>query len=201
MASVVPSLEALGVSSCALLLFTGSGKSNCLIPHISSVSITNEVVLELHSLMSRHSSCTYKTLYEWLSALHGEVWPQPPPTIKSITQSVKHLLARFEKLKKLPSSTEKTECIKVFLSDPYTLPRIFVAKGKVHNYSESSMSECVSSCEDVENDTLKAVNKDLCSEVAELKSSNETLKEADHDIKVLCEKFMRSTVTRTKTSS
>ena len=189
MASIVPSLKALGVSSSTLLSFTRSDKSNCSILPVSSANITNEVVLELHGFMYRHSDCTYKTLYEWLSALHGEdYWPQPPPTVKSITQSAKRLLARFEKLKKLPSSTEKTERVKVFLNDPYTLPRIFVAKGKVHKYSESSMSECVSSCEDVENDTLKAVNKDLCCEVAELKSSNETLKEADRSIKVLREK-------------
>ena len=106
------SLQKLKISTSALLSFVDSSvstRSNGL-PSLSVV--TNEVVLDLYHFMCGHSECTYKTLAQWLSCLFGKKWPSDnSPSIKAITQSIKRLLARLDKLKKLPTSADKQEKI------------------------------------------------------------------------------------------
>ena len=144
------SLQKLKISTSALLSFVDSSVStrgNGL-PSLSVV--TNEVVLDLYHFMCGHSECTYKTLTQWLSCLFGKKWPSDnSPSIKAITQSIKRLLARLDKLKKLPTSADKQEKIDSLLSETYSLP-VLVAKRVVRG---------VSSEEDVSVDSSDSVSQ------------------------------------------
>ena len=104
--TVGASLQKLNITSSALLACA----SDCASGDLTSVAvITNGVVLDLYDFMCRHCECTYRSLTQWLSCLYGDKWPKESPTVKSITQSVKRLSARKDKIKKLPNSTEKDE--------------------------------------------------------------------------------------------
>ena len=72
--------------------------------------------------------CTYYTLWRWVLLLLSDTEQRSKefPTIKSIRQSVLRLSARLSILKKMPSSSEKVALISEFLSQPYTLPRVFI---------------------------------------------------------------------------
>ena len=106
------SLHKLGITCSALL--AGDDVSGCL---TSIAEVTNEVVLDLYQFTCRHPQCTYQNFTLWLACLFGENWPiDQPPTVKTITQSVKRILARRDKLKKLCSSNEKDQ---YFISIPY----------------------------------------------------------------------------------
>ena len=104
--------------------------------------VTNQVILEIHSLMNGSRACTYYILWRWVSCLVSGQRKREFPTVKSI-----RLSARLSTLKKMPSSGEKFSAITEFLNEPYTLPRVFISHGKVFVSSsdESSCSPC-SSC-------------------------------------------------------
>ena len=135
--------------------------------------VTNAVVLDLHYFMSRQPKCTYKSLAQWLAHLFGDMWPKDmPPTVKALTLSVKQLLAKRDKLKKLRSSSEKDQKILEFMDEEYILPRIFQVKGKVYKASEieSASSDCSDTCISSHDDsskleTLKSVNEDLSTQL------------------------------------
>ena len=90
--------------------------------------VTNGVVPDLYDFMCRHCECTYLSLTKWLSCLYGDKWPKESPTVKSITQSVKRLSAKKDKIKKSPNSAAKDEKMLDFLNEEYTLPAVFKIK-------------------------------------------------------------------------
>ena len=75
------------------------------------------------------------------------------------------------------------------MTEEYSLPQIFKAKGKLHISSESQTHVGKeSSCDDSEVEVLKTLNKDLCKEMSGLKIENDSLADANKGIKVLQEK-------------
>ena len=169
------SLQKLGITGPALIESSHGNAifPSCLLTPIATV--TNEVVLDLHQFLYRYPSCTYQNFTFWLRCLFGESWPiHQPPTVKAITQSVKRLLAKRDKLKKQQCSCSgKDQMMLDFMNEEYALPVIFRVKGGLHKSSahqqqtDSVQSEDLSSCEDSsEFETLKAVNKDLCNQIA-----------------------------------
>ena len=173
-------LQKLKITSSTLLSFMDSSVSaeDVCLPPISMV--TNEVVLDLYHFMCRHSRCTYKTLTQWLLCLYGDKWPSDnPPSVKAITQSIKRLLAKVDKLKKLPNSTDKQQKISCLLNEQYSLPHIFVCSElqSVEELSADSSEEIVS---------LRTVNEELCCQLAELKMLEPAV---DPNVKLLREKM------------
>lgn len=144
-----PSLHALRVSSRLLLAIVDDSDNGSDLEALRVPShLTNRTLLELHSFLNRNPYCTYYTLWRWVLLLLSDTEQRSKefPTIKSIRQSVLRLSARLSILKKMPSSSEKVALISEFLSQPYTLPRVFVSRGKVFVSSsdESSCSSCPS---------------------------------------------------------
>lgn len=174
------SLHKLKITSSTLLAYTDESSPVTESGLASVPTITNEMVLDLYSFMCKHSECTYRTLTRWLCCLLGEKWPSDqPPSIKAITQSVKRVLIRKEKLNKLSTSPEKERKIADFLSEEYSLPQQFIARDKLSDSTSESETAGV----------LKGVNEDLCREIAQLKLENELHKDAEDSIKVLREKM------------
>lgn len=80
-----------GITSPMLLSYV-STESCVRLPEVPT--ITNELILELSRFKDRHSQCTFKTLHEWIRALHGSMWPQEePPTYQAISKSIERLTA------------------------------------------------------------------------------------------------------------
>ena len=77
------SLQKLNITSSALLVCTSDPAYGDL---ISVAVITNGVVLDVCDFMCTHCECTYQSLTQWFSRLHGDKWPKESPTVKSITQ-------------------------------------------------------------------------------------------------------------------
>ena len=50
--------------------------------------------------------------------------------VKAITQSLKCLIAKIDKLNKLPSSSDKQQKLSQVLNEQYSLPQVFVV-GKI----------------------------------------------------------------------
>lgn len=120
MAAVGPICSKNDITSSMLLSYV-STKSRVHLPEVQT--ITNELVLELSRFKDRHSQCTFKTLHEWIRALHGSIWPQEEaPTYQAISKSIERLTARLSKLKKQHSTAKKDEIISEFLQHEYILP-------------------------------------------------------------------------------
>ena len=178
------SLEKYGITEDSLLAFECSSEKNK--PTLKKVpKVTNELVLGLFHFLNQHPECTFLTLTQWLSCLFCEKWPsQTPPTVKSIRQSVVRLNARYSKLKKQRTSAGKHHLLSLFLGEEYSLPRVFMFKGKLMC---TQLSQSVKPT--YENETLQAVNEDLCKELAELKLENDSLKDAEESVVKLRQKL------------
>ena len=80
-----------GITSSMLLSYV-STKSCVRLPEVQT--ITNELILELSRFRDQHSQCTFKTLHEWIRALHGSIWPQEEAlTYQAISKSIEWLTA------------------------------------------------------------------------------------------------------------
>ena len=180
------SLQKLNITHSTLLTCANDPASTELTP---VTVITNGTVLDLHDFMCRHCECTYLSLTQWLSCLYGDKWPKESPTVKSITQSVKRLSARYEKVKKLPTSAEKEQKMFDFLNEEYHLPAVFKVKGEFYKAPLVQLMQGNSSNSDAEVKTLMAVNVDLCKELSELTLENESLKSTNSEVTTLREKM------------
>lgn len=110
-----PSLSSLGLTSVLLLSVAEDSDDGSDFESLKVSSVTNENVVELHSFMNRNSLCTYYTFWKWISLLYGDSWPKVDfPTIKAIRQSAVRLSSRLTKLKKMPSSSEKSSVLSKF---------------------------------------------------------------------------------------
>lgn len=185
--TICGSLEKFNITSSSLLSFTEPSAS-AQDKHLPSVSVvTNEIVLDLYQFMCTHSECTYKSLFQWLSCLYGDKWPSSnPPSIKAITQSIKRLLAKMDKLKKLSNSTDKQQKISCLLNEQYSLPHVLIA-GKLckvdlsSDFQSDENYSADSSHNDEEIETLKAINQELTRELMQLKVTSELSKESSPD--------------------
>ena len=65
--AVGPICSKNGITSSMLLSYV-STKSCVCSPEVQT--ITNELILELSRFKDQHSQCTFKTLHEWIRALH-----------------------------------------------------------------------------------------------------------------------------------
>ena len=152
-----PSLSDLGLTSELLLAVTDDSDSCGDIEALNVSKVTNKSMLELLNFLNRHSSCTYYTYRRWVSALLLRCKPKDKfPTIKSLRQSGS---SRLTKLKKMPSSDEKSRILTDFFSMDYDLPHVFVARGKVvvsHSSDESSYSSCAELRDSVDKSRKKA---------------------------------------------
>jgi E1A/CREB-binding protein len=166
--------------------------------HLTQIPrITNALVLDLHDLYaSQPQQCTYRKFVQWLVRLYGDAWPKDnPPTVKAITLSVRRLLARKDKLKKLRSSIEKDQRISEFMDESYALPAIFQVKQEIHKCStvdstSSGDAYLLSYDSSSELEFLKSVcNGDLSQQLTRLKIESESLRGNDNSIKVLREKM------------
>ncbi len=173
---ICPTLHKLGISPSILLEVANDSDTETL----SSVPcVTNEIVVELYHFMNQNSECTYYTLWRWLSSLLGDEWPTNNfPTVKSVRQSVIRIVTKLNKLRKLPSSAQKSRLLSCFLSEVYHIPTIFVSRGKIVT-PVSSSSSC-SSC--AESEVLKAVNTQLCQELSALSVKASSLKSSDEKL-------------------
>ena len=99
-------------------------------------------------------------------------------TVKSVRQSVIRIVTKLNKLRKLPSSAQKSRLLSCFLSEVYHIPTIFVSHGKIVT-PVSSSSSC-SSC--AESEVLKAVNTQLCQELSALSVKASSLKSSDEKL-------------------
>ena len=67
----------------------------------SVAMVTNEMVLNLHSIISHNSDYTYCTLRQWLLELFGKNFQEKDfPSAKAIRQNILRLCGRLSKLKK-----------------------------------------------------------------------------------------------------
>ena len=173
-------LQKLKITSSTLLSFMdfSVNAEDCCLPPISMV--TNEVVLDLYHFMCRYSRCTYKILTQWLLYLYGDKWPSDnPPSVKAVTQSIKRLLAKLDKLKKLPNSIDKQQKISCLLNEQFSLPHIFESSElqSVEELSPDSSEGIVA---------LRTINKKLGCQLAELKRCEPAV---DPNLKLLREKM------------
>ena len=81
-----------GITSSMLLMYP---LNHVRLPEVET--ITNELVLELSRFKDRHSQCTFKTLHEWIRAVHGSIGPQEAPTYQAISKSID---AKYQRLKR-----------------------------------------------------------------------------------------------------
>ena len=189
-------LEKHGITEESLLAFEyGCGKSP---PSLKKVpKVTNELVLGLFHFLNQHPECTFVTLTQWLSCLFCEKWPgQSPPTVESIRQSVIRLDARYSKLKKQRTCAEKDRVLSAFLGEEYSLPRVFMVKGKLKCAQPSQAVKPT-----YENETLQAVNVDLCKELAKLELENDSLKDTEESVVKLRERMYAMHRNATKNSN
>ena len=184
--SVGATLLKLNVTSSALLSCS-SDPTACGLPVLAV--ITNGVVLELYDFMCRHRECTYLSLTRWLSCLYGDNWPKESPTVKAITQSVKRLSARKDKMKRLPNSIEKDDKMRGFWDEEYTLPTVFKVKGAFFKAPPVQLKLNKDSQSDTDVQALKTINLDLCKELSKLQQINESHDDASSEIKILREKM------------
>ena len=135
-----PNCSKNGITSLMLLSYVSTESCVCL-PEVQT--ITNELVFELSRFKDRHSQCTFKTLHEWIRALHESMWPQEePPTCQAISKSIEWLTARLSKLKKQHNTAKKDEIISEFLQQDYVLPKLGFYKGRVLHFSPAKKPTC-----------------------------------------------------------
>ena len=131
--------------------------------------VTNEMVLDLYSVMNRSPEYTYYTLRQWLLVLFGKRFQEKDfPSAQAIRQSVLRVYGRLSKLKKEKNSLSKSERIERFLKEEYCLPQVFISNGKVHNVSAT-----LPCCDKV----LQAVNAELCRDLTKIQLENESKEE------------------------
>ena len=95
--TLYPSLFKLGLTSQILLSVTDDSDHESDVESLRVDCLSNQNVLELHEFMQRSPSCTYYTLWKWMSSL-SKKWPKTVfPTVKSLRQSVVRLSSRFSK--------------------------------------------------------------------------------------------------------
>ena len=130
-----------GITSSMLFSYVSTKSCVCL-PEVQT--ITNELILELSRFKDQHLQCTFKTLHEWIRALHdGSIWPQEEaPTYQAISKSIERLTARLCKLKKQHSTAKKDEIISEFLQHEYVLPKLGFYKGRVLHFSPAKKPTC-----------------------------------------------------------
>ena len=136
----------MGLSSESLLAVAEDSDTGCDIEMPSKV--TNEVMLDLLNFMNNNAKCSYYTYWQWVTYLFKTVPRDCFPTINSLRQSVVRLSTRLTKLKKMPTSGEKSSVLSDFLNAEYTLPHIFIARDRVVSqlYNASDESSSCSSC-------------------------------------------------------
>ena len=130
-----------GITSSMLFSYVSTKSCVCL-PEVQT--ITNELILELSRFKDQHLQCTFKTLHEWIRALHdGSIWPQEEaPTYQAISKSIERLTARLSKLKKQHSTAKKYEIISGFLEHEYVLQKLGFYKGRVLHFSPAKKPTC-----------------------------------------------------------
>ena len=135
-----PNCSKNGITSLMLLSYV-STESCVRLPEVQT--ITNKLVFKLSRFKDRHSQCTFKTLHEWIRALHGSMWPQEqPPICQAFSKSIEWLTARLSKLKKQHSTAKKDEIISGFLQQEYVLPKLGFYKGRVLHFSPAKKPTC-----------------------------------------------------------
>ena len=157
-----PYLQALTVTPTMLLSTIDSEESE--LPRLcTGTKITKGVVLELYQFMNMHSECTFDTLRKWLFLM---IQPKDNfPSVQAIRQSIIRLATQLTILRKQCNSCKKNMSIKSYLDEEYLLPTQFSCCHKL--LKSSSTCSSLSPSYDFEKETLKAVNKDLCKELAE----------------------------------
>ena len=135
----------------------------------SVAMVTNEMVLDLHSIMNHNPEYTYCTLRQWLLVLFGKRFQEKDfPSAKAIRQNVLRLCARLSKLKKERNCLSKGEKIQRFFQEEYCLPQAFISNGEVHKVSASLP------CFDK---VLQAANVELCRDLTKMQLENESKEE------------------------
>ena len=197
-----PSLSDLGLTSELLLAVADDSDSCGDIEALNVSKVTNKSMLELLDFLNRHSSCTCYTYWRWVSALLSRCKPKDKfPTIKSLRQSVLRLSSRLNKLKKMPSSDEKSRILTDFFNTEYDLPHVFAARGKVvvsHSSDESSCSSCAELRDSVDKSRKKAyaihrnTQKRLKRREAVIKQQDTQLQESKQLIEGLQKKYLKT---------
>lgn len=138
-------LTTYGIDEKVLLSYVGTES----VKHLEELPfVTNELVLNLVKFKHLHPKCTFNVIYSWIRDIYGEKWPQPDsPTCQAIIRCIERLTARFSKLKKQHTSSEKEQALNDFLQDEFLLPKLGFRKGKVVKFSPTRPSK--KSCKDV----------------------------------------------------
>ena len=152
-------LDSYGIDEKVLLSYIGDPDSVC---HLEELPIvTNELVLNLVKFKHLHPKCTFNVVYCWIRDIYGEKWPLPDsPTCQAIIRCIERLTARFSKLKKQHTSSEKDLALDDFLQDEFSLPKLAFRKGKVIKFSPTRPSKKKESevCKDMKQ-KLYAINR------------------------------------------
>ena len=131
-------MEQSGITSSKLLSY-----ETLNISHLQELpGIPNGLVIELLLYKDRNSFCSFKTLQAWIRDIYGKRWPTteaPSPT--AIAKSIERLKAKLTKLRKQHNSIEKQERISSFLQEEYSLPRLGIHNGKLHQFSPTKKVE------------------------------------------------------------
>ena len=152
-------LDSYGIEGKALLSYVGDADS---VQHLEELPVvTNELILNLVKFKHLHQKCTYNVVYHWIKDIYGEKWPLPDsPTCQAIIRCIERLSARFLKLKKQHSSSDKKVALDDFLQGEFSLPTLGFRKGKVITFSPKRPSKKSGSkvCMDMKQ-KLYAVNR------------------------------------------
>lgn len=97
--------------------------------------VSNKEVLDLFKYKDCHAEITDKVAYEWVKNMYGDNWPETPPTVASLKQSVVRLRCKLSKIKKQKYSEKRDTEIESFLQRDYELPSMALHKGTVVRFS------------------------------------------------------------------
>ena len=133
-------LDSYGINKKILLSYVSDTDSVQQLEEIPFV--TNELVLNLVKFKHSHPKCTFYVVYCWIRDIYGEKWPLPDsPTCQAIIRCTDRLTARFSKLKKQRTSSEKEMALDDFLQEEFSLPELGFWKGKVVKFSPTRPSK------------------------------------------------------------
>ena len=152
-------LENYGIDEKVLLSYLGDPEG---VQHLEELPfVTNELVFSLVKFKHLHPKCTFNVVYHWIRDIYGEKWPLPDsPTCQAIIRCIERLTARFSKLKKQHTSSDKDIALDDFLRDEFSLPKLGFRKGKVIKFSPTRPSKKYESkaCKDMK-EKLYAINR------------------------------------------